>query len=173
MIVLIADFPAVIAHLTEESTELGEGGSTAVGLLKVLSTAKLLVLLHFISDLLGVLSHLSKQFNSDDVFIGDLPGTSSRKKVEKRHKSQVVDGYQEKLYIERLRDHTKRDESGSVDGSVSVSRESSNHARSDNSFITSQNGHSTPSIRVLVKIRMHIWRFCVLLTSLISEHSEE
>ena len=97
MIVLIADFPAVIAHLTEESTELGEGGSTAVGLLKNLSTARLLVVLHFHTDLLGVLSHLSRQFKCDDVFIGDLPGTSSRKKVEKRHKSPVVDGYQEKL----------------------------------------------------------------------------
>ena len=111
MIALIADWPAVIAHLTEESTEPGEGGSTAAGLLKVMSTARFLALLHFFADLLGVLSRLSKQFQSDDVFIGDVPGMilSTRKKVEKLHRSPVMDGYQQKFLREFSEDDGKFD----------------------------------------------------------------
>ena len=42
VIALIADWPAVIAHLAEENAEPGEGGSTAAELLKVMSTARFL-----------------------------------------------------------------------------------------------------------------------------------
>ena len=77
VIALIAHWPAEIAHLTEESAEPGQDGTTAAGLQKLLSIARFFVFLHFLADLLGVLSHLSKQFKSDDVLIGDGPGMIS------------------------------------------------------------------------------------------------